>query len=225
MSVPVATSSLVDRYLLAKQVLIRQGYAQEISWQENVSLSSLTEQGFLREAAWVVLSTGMRESVIRGLFDRVSEAFLCWESACRILREKETCRALALNCFRNQRKIDAIIGIAEIVDSEGFERLKARISEYGTEVLQDLPYIGPTTSYHLAKNIGLDVAKPDRHLQRVAAATGFDTPSALCAELAEAVGDRKAVVDIVIWRFATIYGEYLSFFSEECHEIESSAAP
>jgi len=215
MSIPVATSSLVDRYLLAKQTLIRQGYAQEISWQENVNLSSLTEQGFLREAAWVVLSAGMRECVIRGLFDRVSAAFLCWESACRILREKETCRAVALTYFRNQRKIDAIIGIAEIVDSEGFEHLKARISEHGAQVLQELPYIGPITSYHLAKNVGLNVAKPDRHLQRVAAATGFETPAALCTELAKAVGDRKAVVDIVIWRFATIYGEYLSFFSGE----------
>ena len=206
---------MVDQYLLAKEILIQQGYAPEISWQDSVNFSRVTEQDFLREAAWVILSAGMREAVIRRLFPRISAAFFEWESARRIAQERKRCRRLALGCFRNQRKIDSIIRIAEIVDAEGFDRMKARISKQGPETLQGLPYIGPTTCFHLAKNIGLDVAKPDRHLVRVAKATGFETPAALCAELAGAVGDRNAVVDIVIWRFATIYDGYVDFFTEE----------
>jgi len=167
-SVPIANPSLVDRYLLAKEILIQHGYAHEISWQDCVTFSDVTEQDFLREAAWVVLSAGMREVVIRRLFPKISAAFFEWESARRIATESERCRRLALRRFGNQRKIDSIIKIAEIVDSEGFDRMKVRISEQGPETLQGLPYIGPTTCYHLAKNIGLDVAKPDRHLLRVA---------------------------------------------------------
>lgn len=215
MNAPVAPPSFVDRYLLAKEILIQQGYAHEIAWQDSVAFIGVTEQDFLREAAWVVLSAGMRESVIRGVFPRVSTAFFKWESAHRIAREKRSCRKLALACFGNRRKIDSIIQIAEIVDLEGFGRMKARISEEGSDVLQDLPYIGPTTCFHLAKNIGLDVSKPDRHLRRVASVAGFESPAAMCEALARQVGDRKAVVDIVIWRFATIYSKYTDYFSEK----------
>jgi len=37
----------------------------------------------------------------------------------------------------------------------------------------------------------------------------------MCEALAREVGDRKAVVDIVIWRFATIYSEYTDYFCEK----------
>jgi hypothetical protein len=42
------------------------------------------------------------------------------------------------------------------------------------------PMIGPVTSFNLAKNIGLDVAKADRHLSRLAANVGFSDVPSLC---------------------------------------------
>lgn len=56
---------------------------------------------------------------------------------------------------------------------------------------------------HLAKNLGCDVVKPDRWLERLAAAEGT-TPHLLCNRLAYASGDRIATVDVVLWRACAI---------------------
>ena len=55
------------------------------------------------------------------------------------------------------------------------------------------------TKYHLAKNCGADVAKPDVHLQRLAEAHGT-TVHDLCADLASRTGYRIATIDLVLWR-------------------------
>jgi hypothetical protein len=64
---------------------------------------------------------------------------------------------------------------------------------------ETLPHIGAITKFHLAKNLGVDCAKPDVHLVRVADASG-ETPHGLCARLSGEAGDSVALVDYVIWR-------------------------
>jgi hypothetical protein len=70
--------------------------------------------------------------------------------------------------FNNIRRIEAIILIARNISSKGFDSFKKALYLDPLGVLQSLPYIGPVTCYHLAKNIGLQVAKPDHHLTRLA---------------------------------------------------------
>lgn len=62
-----------------------------------------------------------------------------------------------------------------------------------------LPWIGGITKYHLAKNFGAQVAKPDVHLQRLADAEGV-TPQQLCERLAVETGYKVPTVDVVLWR-------------------------
>src|SRR5690606_33268092 len=65
--------------------------------------------------------------------------------------------------------------------------------------LATLPWIGKVTKYHLAKNCGIDCAKPDVHLERLARLEGTDVHS-MCARLARETGYRIATVDVVLWR-------------------------
>ena len=69
--------------------------------------------------------------------------------------------------------------------------------------LETLPYIGKVTKYHLAKNLGLDVCKPDRHLVRIASQCDI-TPQKLCEKLARETGSRVAVIDQILWRSANL---------------------
>jgi hypothetical protein len=62
-------------------------------------------------------------------------------------------------------------------------------------------YIGAVTAFHLAKNLGADVAKPDRHLVRLAASQGFPDVHSLCSTIAKETGDPLRIVDIILWRF------------------------
>ncbi len=56
---------------------------------------------------------------------------------------------------------------------------------------------------HLAKNLGMPVAKADRRLVRLAAAAGRDCVDVLCEEISAWLGEPVAVVDVVLWQRPT----------------------
>ena len=201
---PLDSIQLASLYLSAKERVIEAGFADEIDWQEEVSLDELDESTFLRESAWVVLSAGFRETVLRRRFTQISEAFLCWSSARSIVAQREACRSNALAAFGNERKIDAVVAIVERVAGEGIEVIRRKIANQGAQFLQEFPYLGPVTSCHLAKNLGVPMVKPDRHLTRMASKTGYESVDCMCRRISEVVGDPLSVVDIVIWRYSTI---------------------
>lgn len=203
---------LVDQYVEAKDIIINEGFADELDWQDNLEFKNHTENDFLREAAWVILSSGMRETTVRSKFEAISSAFLNFENATNIVSNAEQCRTNALECFRHTGKINAILSLAFRVYIEGYSSIKKSVDFYGINYLQSFDFIGPATSYHLAKNIGLQVSKPDRHLCRVAYSNGFKSVEDMCKKISLITGDSIPVVDLVIWRFATIRSDYLSWF-------------
>jgi hypothetical protein len=203
----------VKLYRSVKCSVIQNGYLQEIAWQANRDFCDITETDFLREGAWVILSSGMKESVIRKIFPAMSDCYYSWESAEKIVEHADHCRRKALGVFNHRGKIAAISDLAFRVVESGFSDLKSQIAENPMVALETLPYIGPVTSYHLAKNLGIAVAKPDRHLVRIARHLGYDDVQDMCLDLSEASGDSVPVVDVVLWRYATIRSDYLHAIS------------
>jgi hypothetical protein len=186
------------------------GYGREIDWQDSAKPDALEERTFLSETAWVVLSSGFSEHVVRRLFPGITQAFLDWESATAIARRGEECAASATAIFSNPSKMRAIVDVARQVDELGWLKFRAECVRDPVTFLRRLPYIGPVTANHLAKNLGFDVVKSDRHLVRSARAAGFSTASELCEQIASQLGERLAVVDLVIWRYATLNKSYVS---------------
>lgn len=205
---------IVRSYLVIKESVIDRGFANEIDWQNRQAIDTLTESAFLCEAAWVILSSGMRERTIRKKFDLISGAFFDWKSAKKISRRADHCRRSALEHFNHVPKINAILSMSAHVSKYGFDSVVENIKENGVEFISQFPYMGPATSFHLAKNIGLSFAKPDRHLVRIANAVGYSSPNNLCSDISELVGDKIAVVDLVLWRYATLFDNYLAIFPD-----------
>jgi hypothetical protein len=205
--------ALVVAYLHARNNVTRLGYQDELEWQASRSVAGITESCFLSQAAWVILSSGMRETVVRKCFPRISEAFLHWKDADSIARQKHECVLNAKKSFNHGPKINAIAAAAEIVARTGFDEVHRMLQKAGPSYLQTFPYIGCITSLHLAKNLGIEVAKPDRHLVRIAAAIGWEEPGEMCQRIACMSGDAVSVVDIVLWRYATIEPNYASVLS------------
>jgi hypothetical protein len=87
--------NIVEGYLRCKKIVIKAGYKTEIEWQNSVSIDRLTECDFLKEHAWVTLASGMREKVIRNLFQRFSSIFFDWKSAEMITENEDICRESA----------------------------------------------------------------------------------------------------------------------------------
>ena len=203
---------LVNRYLDAKVFIIQEGYDWEIDWQTDRSIEKLTEKEFLKEAAWVILSSGFRESVVRRLFPMISEAFLNWISATDIYLLINDCRKRATKYFKNERKINAICEIIRNVAEDGFSNIRLKIQNEGLEYIKRFPYIGPITGLHLLKNLGIQSVKPDRHLVRIANVSGFKAPQDMCEAIKDTVGDNLAEIDIVLWRYATLNTDYTNHF-------------
>ena len=194
------------------------GFAGEIDWQDSRSLSQLTESEFLAQGAWVILSSGMRESVIRRCYEGVSRAFLHWASAGAIAERRVECEEKALQVFNHLAKVRAIGSMCKRVCDISFPTVLQKIQTEDVSFLRTFDFVGPVTSFHLAKNLGLDVVKPDRHLIRMASAARCSCPEELCKTIAEITGDKLAVVDLILWRYATIASDYDALLTPESGE-------
>jgi len=213
----VSLSSLAHAYIAAKRKVLAAGYGADLVWQMNRQFTELTERCFMEESAWVILSCGMKESVVRRVFGRIGKCFLGWRSSASISASADHCFRSAVRVFNHPKKIEAIIEVARQIHATGFDRILAQIRVNPIGAVRQFPFIGPVTSYHLAKNIGVRVAKPDRHLIRIAAACGYDNVQALCGAISSYVGDTVDVVDTVLWRYASISPGYLCHFAHALH--------
>ena len=207
-----ALERLRTAYCQARHTVAEAGFSYEATWQANQDFHEFTESQLLRESAWVILCCGFRESIVRKVFDYISLCFCDWSSAKDIVDHQDTCRRTALKAIRHEAKIRAILEVARRVNDQGFDALRCSIIADPLVSLREFPYIGPTTAKHLAKNLGMEIAKPDRHLLRITEAAGIGDTQELCSALSKMTGDPISVVDIVLWRYATISPDYRSHF-------------
>src|SRR5882757_5437991 len=120
----VGVGTLASAYVRAKMEVMSAGYTEEIVWQRNVPKEEYTERDFLRECAWVILCSGMRETVVRQKFPDICQAFLYWSSAHEIAHRQSECIAAALVHFGHRGKMKAIVDCACIIHEKGFDSLR-----------------------------------------------------------------------------------------------------
>lgn len=173
-------------YLDMRKELIDRGYKEEIEWCENVKKCPDMYE-FFNQYIWVVLNSGMRNQVAQKIADKVYTALANGVDINTVFGHKGKCKAI----MYVKDNLDQIW-------NWGFEDNVPSV-----EYLERLPYIGKITKYHLARNLGCDVCKPDRHLTRIAKLYSM-TPVDLCNKIASRTGDRIGVVDVVLWRSANL---------------------
>lgn len=153
----------------------------DIRWAEAL-LPPDNAEDFALETIYVICNSGMKHTIARQIYDRV------------VPQIKDGGPALAV--FKHGGKAAAIDLIWRDRD-----RLYREYMDAPDKVAyaQTIPWIGGITCYHVVKNFGADVAKPDVHLQRLAD-WERTTPQGLCEQVARATGYRVATVDTILWR-------------------------
>lgn len=158
------------------------GFAdKDIEWSENVTEPADAED-FASEAIFVICNSGMKNTIARRIYEKVMSHVRGGRSAFGGL--KHPGKATAIDSIWNHR--------------EGL-LAEYRAAPDKVEYCASLPWIGGITKYHLAKNFGAQVAKPDVHLQRLADLHDC-TAQALCERLAAESGFKVATVDVLLWR-------------------------
>lgn len=169
------------RFQRIEQVLRAAGYGPMIDWSETI-VSPANAEAFAREVIYVICNSGMKNSVAAPIAARCIDALERGASVTTVF--KHPGKAPAIDAIWRQR--DTL-----------FQRFKTGIVK--VEDLLELPWIGPVTMYHLAKNLGADKAKPDVHLERLAR-RDRTTTERLCRRLARETGYRVATIDSILWR-------------------------
>jgi hypothetical protein len=207
--------TVVDAYVAARNTVIEAGYWSELEWMSCIRFESITGADILREGAWVILSSGMKESVVRKKFAHIAAELREWQDPCWISNNRQRCKDACMAFFRHPSKIDAILDLADYLASNGPCEFKRQLSDCGLSFLTRFSYLGPATSCHLAKNLGFRLAKPDRHLMRLVALIGAQDAQSLCSIISKAIGEPESVIDLVLWRFAAMGNSYADLFKDQ----------
>lgn len=153
----------------------------DIAWAEECRPPEYAED-FALEAIFVICNSGMQNVIARAIFDRVVDALCLGHPASAAFGHVGKARAIE-EIWRDREKL--LAGYLAAEDKLAF--------------CASLPWIGEITKYHLAKNFGAQVAKPDVHLQRIADREGT-TPQAVCERLAKETGLKVPTIDTILWR-------------------------
>jgi hypothetical protein len=160
-------------------------FKKQIEWQRKVRFEDIDAKKLFWEYVWVVLASGFKVKIAREFHRAFYESGNGLPIACDVSK-----------IYNNARKKEAIRE-AQRNYLKWFEILK--LSSDKLEFLDSLPFIGSITKYHLAKNLGLDVAKPDVHLLRLCEIFHFKDAQSLCEYIATHIGERVSVIDLVLW--------------------------
>ena len=171
----------LNRFRRIETILRQHGYGQTIEWSESIEPPTSADE-FAKEAIYVICNSGMAVTVGAPVARRCIAKLEEGGSAAEV--------------FGHPGKRQAIDDIWQDRDKH-FVAFQAASSKL--EFLQSLPWIGPVTRYHLAKNLGADEAKPDVHMERLARRERATTRT-LCKRLARKTGYRVATVDSILWR-------------------------
>lgn len=180
----IATEFFVRSYLKLNAI---PEYHNEIVYIRNLledGFEKCNPEKFFEQYVWCVLNAGMKEQVARKIWEKYLDKL----------------DPLVIGHLGKRAAIEQ--GLKNYV--RWFGELKCTKNQI--EYLQTLPWIGPITKYHLARNIGIDAVKPDRHLERFAKQFGFKTPLELCQHVQNEIGnsDKLGLIDFVFWRAANL---------------------
>lgn len=177
-------------YVLIRDKLIGEGHKRDYDYFNASRLCKDSDQ-FFSIYAFVVCNSGMKAQIAGPIFKRIIDC----------LNEGGDISTV----FGHKLKVKAIKEVLAKRHELFSQFCETQFEDTGAilDFCESLPHIGRITKYHLAKDLGCDVAKPDRHLVRIAAKYGV-TAEELCKKLSDETGDRIAAVDFILWRAANL---------------------
>ncbi len=173
---PADFSTLLDRLMAA-------GFGDDLAWAENLGPPADADE-FAHEVIFVICNSGMRYTVAQMIYERCVGALYASRPVSEVFGHKGKAGAIEDVWARRSELFNCYCMAGDKLT-----------------YLESLSWVGPITKFHLAKNFGLQYAKPDVHLQRLA--NLYKTsPQSLCESLARFSGLKVATVDTVLWRAA-----------------------
>jgi len=210
---PDLTKSYLEYFDVASKFAVC-NYKETLDRISDTNFYNVDIETFYKEYCWSICTSGFNARIVSGFFDKLCDALSPLK---KVLSGNEDVNSIdvamnAMNVFGNKRKIKAMIDCAfdlnyGVLRCGSWEQYRNNDLDCPVK-LEYLPFIGPITSYHLARNIGLtQYVKEDVHLVRMANHWGFDTAKGLCRAIQEIYPFLSlGIIDLVFWYSASTYG-------------------
>jgi len=199
-----------------RAILDNTGVIEDILVQRKRNPHEVSDKQFLKECAWAIYNSWTSFKSVKGKWDQIEQAFLGWDYQ-QISQNVNSVRQAAPPVRNSTRKVDAVISIARRMTQIGWTTIRKQLlsglrqDTRGNFVpdpelikyLDRLPMIGETNAIYILKNLGYDVAKPDKQLKKLVAKFGYppDTSGVqqFASDISELVLECISVVDTVLW--------------------------
>lgn len=176
----------------------------------------IQDKDFFRECAWAIYVAGFKAETVRKKWPKLEQAFCYWDYK-QVCQNKNHVAKAATQAINRPDKADAVVRIAERMCQSGWATIKKQLLDGLTlnnqgnfvphreliEYLDKYPMIGEVSAIYILKNIGYDVAKPDKLLKELAGKFGYPKNTRgvqqFTSDISQLVGERISVVDTVLW--------------------------
>ena len=197
---------LIEMFNSALSRIIDRGWAHEVGHYRQLKFDQVDGNYFFGEYAHCVYASGWKWANVDKYWPELTRAYRDWDYM-EVGKHASEVRIRALAIISHPKKVDAILSCAEKLKSWGWPDFKRWLETIDLLVTPGrLGYVGPATRYHLARNIGADVAKPDRYMLDLANKYGYPKTDAgvqaLAKRISQLCAERVGVVDVVLWRDA-----------------------
>ena len=186
----------------------REYYKHEIDRASSVEWEKIDPDTFFKEYIWVVHATGFSAKAVTKFIEKLHAAY----GSYGILSQDKEFQRLPeiLKICNNISKAKAVRKTACLINEgillEGWDSWK-RSRLDNVDKLDDLPFIGPITKYHLGRNIGmLDCIKPDLHLVRLADYWKFSDAIDMIKSMNQNHDYQLGIADMIAWYYASTFG-------------------
>jgi 3-methyladenine DNA glycosylase Tag len=191
---------------------------------------NLTNDFILRELTWIAYAGGFRYDVVRKYWPKITNAFFKFDVMQVALLSGDLDKHAQDICqesgFKNLRKARwSILNAQRILELDcelrefgGLKGYFVNLSKLGIgeivrltpSILNQLKFkgIGQTTIFHLLKNMGIDIFKPDIHVCRILDRLGLIADGASIYEVCEAMRSLALSYNIKVSELDTLFFVY-----------------
>ncbi|MCL0059925.1 hypothetical protein M1O20_05555 [Dehalococcoidia bacterium] len=189
--------TLDEYFTAARKYLEEIGY--DTKWVYEVSPESISPKYFFEQYIWVVYACNFQVKILEQLEGDLYRAYGDYETF------DETRRVAVLGVINNIRKWNAVYNTAIKLQYLGWHDFKKTYLT-GIDSMTALKFIGPVTKFHLARNLGFDKCKPDRHMCRLKESFGYNSVDEMCRYLAKRYGLQVKEIDLILWKYVISEG-------------------
>ena len=212
-----------------------------LEFYDGRSPALLTPRRLFAEVCWIGYASGFRYTIVERYWPRISKALYGFDVYRVASLEGSTgegarriCRLSGFGnlskaswCIENAKRISSLEqrwadtgGIRGFFESISQQPIESVVTEAPQIVrMLGLKGIGETTVFHLMKNVGIDIFKPDIHVRRLLANMGLTSSEwASASEVSEAMvclaaisGYKVSQLDTFLFAYGMMVGDKLPY--------------